>query len=600
MEKRRKDLEKVNPLRYLFGMAWRYSKGNRHNVVKYWFMFVASNLVALVLSPLIMAHIFNTLQRDGVTRANIWTICGWLFSLIIIDFVFWFIHGPARIIERVNGLFVKGNYRKFLVRGVMLQPLEWHAENHSGRTIDKIEKGTSALFEFSQQSFEIIVPTLQLLICYVLLMWFSWPSAITVLVMLFGIMWITVRYDKVLEKQLRQLNTCENDVAERVSDTIANITTVVILRIEKLVFDAISTKIDRPTALFREHVGINEMKWCLVQWMSRFNTAIVLTIYFFQNIDTKAGVKIGSVFILVKYLDKITDIFFKFTGSYSKVMAHKTKVMNAEEIARDFQDQSFSNHVLPDSWETIEVSNLNFSYRSEGEPDRHLDNVSFSIRRGERIALVGKSGSGKSTLLKLIRDLYKPTSIDLVVDGHRISEGFNGINREIALIPQAPEIFATTVGDNITLGAEYPFEVIREYADMACFTEVIEKLPRGLDSRINEKGVQLSIGQRQRLALTRGLLACRDKSIILLDEPTSSIDATTELQIYRNILSGMQGKSVLCCLHGLHLLPFFDRILMFDQGKIVGSGTLEELVSSCPEFARLWSNHREQIRRAQV
>lgn len=218
----------------------------------------------------------------------------------------------------------------------------------------------------------------------------------------------------------------------------------------------------------------------------------------------------------------------------------------------------------------------------------------MSIRRGERIALIGKSGSSKTTFLKLFRDLYHPSSLDLSADGAMIPDGFAGISRAIALIPQDPEIFATTIGENITLGAEYSEETIRRYTDMACITADIEMLPKKFDSSINEKGVNLSSGQRQRLALARGLLACEDKSVVLLDEPTSSVDVTNEMQIYKNIFKGFPDKAVISSIHRLHLLPYFDRIYLFEKGRIIASGMLDELLSTSFEFKEVWKHYHER------
>jgi ABC-type multidrug transport system fused ATPase/permease subunit len=249
--------------------------------------------------------------------------------------------------------------------------------------------------------------------------------------------------------------------------------------------------------------------------------------------------------------------------------------------------------VLPTKWQKLQIANLSFSYPglSEDESESHLDNLSFELIRGKRYAFVGESGSGKTTLLKVIRDLYHPKSLELRVDGHVVPEGFAGISRAIALVPQDPEIFATTIRENITLGADYGDELICECTDMASFTEVVEQLPKGLDSSTKEKGVNLSGGQRQRLALSRGLLACYDKDVVLLDEPTSSLDTSTEMQVYLNIFEGFQGKTIISSIHRLHLLPLFDQIFLFSKGRIVAQGNLKELLTSTPEFQILWQHY---------
>ena len=126
---------------------------------------------------------------------------------------------------------------------------------------------------------------------------------------------------------------------------------------------------------------------------------------------------------------------------------------------------------------------------------------------------------------------------------------------------------------------------------MARFTDVAERLPKKLDSFIFEKGVNLSGGEKQRLALARGLMACVDKAIVLLDEPTSSVDTKNELEIYHNIFREFKEKTILASVHRLHLLSLFDTIYYFKGGKIIASGTLDELLATSAEFQDLWEKY---------
>ncbi|HYF10130.1 MAG TPA: ABC transporter ATP-binding protein, partial [Candidatus Paceibacterota bacterium] len=221
----------------------------------------------------------------------------------------------------------------------------------------------------------------------------------------------------------------------------------------------------------------------------------------------------------------------------------------------------------------------------------HLDNVSMKIRRGERIALIGDSGGGKTTFLKLLRDLYHPRTLSLSVDGRPVPGGFAAISESIALVPQDPEIFATTIRENITLGVDYKEQHLRVFTDMARFTDVVARLPHGLESSIVEKGVNLSGGEKQRLALARGLLACEGKDIVLLDEPTSSVDFDNELAIYKNMFAAFERKTILSSIHRLHLLSLFDMVYFFRDGRIIASGSFDELKNSSFEFQDLWNRY---------
>lgn len=580
-----------NPLVHLFGITWRFSKGQRRNIFLIWFMFLTGNTLAFIVEPLIMARILNIIQTQGITMEATYNIARLLTVIIGIEIVFWALHGPARVLERVTAFRVRANYRRFLLGGVLNLPLGWHAGHHTGDTVDKVEKGANAQYAFASESFNIISSIAQLVVSFVMLTYISWTSAIIVSVMIGTTIFITAQFDRRIIENYKSLNRAENNASESIFDTISNVTTVIILRVEKLVFSAISRKLDAPMALYRKNSIQIETKWFLVAMCCKIMMATVLVTYCLMQLRANSVVVIGSVYLLIKYLDQINDLFFRFTGMYGEIIQRHAKVLNSEILERDFHEVALTGHMLPIAWRTIDVRNLSFSYEGNGDGELHLDGVSLSLRRGERIALVGKSGSGKTTFLKIMRGLYDPVSCDLSVDGAPVHDGFNSISRDITLVPQLPEIFATTIRENITLGADYDEELIWHCIRLARFEEAVTALPKGLESAINEKGVNLSGGQQQRLALARGLLACMGKSLILLDEPTSNVDGTNEAAIYQNIRDEFGNATIFASIHGLHLLKHFDRIVVFDKGAIVGTGSKEELLADCPQFRELWQNY---------
>lgn len=592
-QKKKGEEMKGNPLARLFAALWQYSSGNKRVVALFWVGFVFNEAVNIVVQPFLWSKILNSIQEHrGVSESNLMTLFGYLGLMFCSTLFFWGIHGPARVAERTNAFKARISYRKFLLSGVMSLPLSWHAEHHSGDTIDKIEKGTNALYDFGQSSFVMMYSLTRLIVCLSILAYYSHLAILIALVMMCVSAWVTMRFDRVLIPQYRELSRAENHVSESVFDSISNIGTVIILRVERLVFDAIVSKVEKPLALFVKNAKLSELKWFVTVLCCRVMTCLTLGVYFWQQSRVYGPFEIGVYYLLINYLDKVSDLFTRFCELYGDVVIRRTRVMNAEDLSADFKTHNLANHVLPTGWQKLDINNLSFSYHGE-EGDMHLDDVSLSIDRGEIIAFIGGSGSGKTTFLKAIRGLCPPQTLDLIVDGVRIEEGFEGISRAIALVPQNPDIFATTIIGNITLGADYDMSVVNRFTDMACFREVIGQLPNGLDSSIKEKGVNLSGGQQQRLALARGLLACEGKDIVLLDEPTSSLDSTTEMQVYLNIFNGFKGKTIISSIHRLHLLPLFDRIYMFDKGKIVGVGTLNELLSSSPEFRAQWNEYTQ-------
>ena len=580
-----------NPVIYLMKKMWRYAEGNRRNVVAYVLLFVIANSISF-LEPLVIARMLNTVQERGITSVSIPSLLWYLAALLVISLGFWTFHGPARVIENKNAFLVRAHYKKYLIDGVMAFPISWHTDHHSGDTIDKIEKGTTALFNYSSNTFMTIQSIVRLVSSYIALSYFNLHAGYIVLFMVVVTIILIMQFDKVLVRQYRAIYGAENKISEKIFDAISNITTVIILRIETLVSSSIYEKIMEPFGLYTRNKKMGETKWFLVSVCSTAMTVSVLGSYFYVSVQTHAIILAGTVYALYGYVGRISDLFFNFAYMYGNILQQKAAVMNAEEIANEFQNEKKVAQIhLGSQWKELKIDSLRFSYHTKEGADLHLDDISLNVGRKERIALIGESGSGKTTLLKVIRELYRPQYVNVFLDGKQLPHNFESISSDIALIPQDPEIFSTTIKENITVGVEYDNAYIKKFTDMACFTDVAENLPNKLDSFIFEKGVNLSGGEKQRLALARGLMACDDKSIVLLDEPTSSVDTKNELVIFQNILNEFKEKTIIASVHRLHLLTLFNTIYYFKAGKIIASGTLEDLMISSSEFQELWKKY---------
>ena len=219
---------------------------------------------------------------------------------------------------------------------------------------------------------------------------------------------------------------------------------------------------------------------------------------------------------------------------------------------------------------------------------------SFIIEKHKKIAFIGESGSGKSTIFSLIRGLHSPNSVQVYCDRKRFKGRLAYLYDYVTLIPQEPEIFNTTIEDNITMGIKTNSKDLQDVIETARFDTVISRLTKGLKTNVMEKGISLSGGEKQRLALARGLLAAKDSELLVLDEPTSSVDSENELLIYQNIFQKYQDKTIIAALHRLHLLQYFDYIYYLKDGKIVGEGNLKTLLDN-ENFRMIWERYNKQI-----
>lgn len=259
------------------------------------------------------------------------------------------------------------------------------------------------------------------------------------------------------------------------------------------------------------------------------------------------------------------------------------ELLSAEDAVKDAEDAG----ALPTPVKgEIRFENVNFRYPARPEHVA-LDGVNLSIAPGETVALVGPSGAGKSTIIQLLQRFYDPNEGAVKIDGVDLATlRRDEFRKHIALVPQDAVIFADTARENIRFGRPGASDAeVEAAAKAAAAHEFLAKLPEGYDSYVGERGVMLSGGQKQRIAIARAIL--RDAPILLLDEATSALDAESERAVQLAVDEMAKGRTTLIIAHRLATVKKADRIVVFEDGKIVAQGTHDALVAEGGLYARL-------------
>lgn len=579
-----------NPYFSMLGKAWKYARKERKRFILIYSLFVLAN-ITVAMNPLFYGWFIDSLQQHG---ADVLTQ-GWFYAagFLGLRLLEWLFHGPARVMERKLAFNVSRNFIDELYAKVLHLPAKWHQDNHSGSTISRLRKAYEGLRDFFQNGFIYFYSFGKFVFSFAAMLYFS-PLFGTIGVLI-GILTIgiIIQFDKPYLKSLREVNAREHEVSSTLFDSLSNIVTVITLRLEKSMQTSFMQKVSAVFPAFRRNVVINEWKWFTAQMMVGLIYAVITVGYLYQNWTPGQPFLIGGLVVLLGYVNQFTSVFNDIASQYTQIIKYHTDLQNVADIERAWDEKHTpEDSSVPADWQGINIQHLSFSRGNNSSLGRPtgLDDVQIRIQRGERIALIGESGSGKSTLLATLRGLNTPKEgVQTLID-EAMPVAFSSLAETVTLFPQDPEIFENTILYNITLGLPFSREEVMVACEAAQFADVVRTLPKGLETNIQEKGVNLSGGQKQRLALARGILAAHSSSIILMDEPTSSVDPRTEKRIYGALFDALQGKAIVSSLHRLHLLTEFDYVYIMKNGAVVDEGTFEELKRTSLVFNELWEH----------
>jgi len=576
-----------NMLFYLFKRTWEYAGPVRPRLVLIYALYLTANII-MAFQPVTLAQIINTAQKggpDAFRNALLWSA-----AYGAITFAFWSLHGPARVIERRTAFLIYRNFVTCLYRKVTEMPLRWHQDHHSGSTINRVNKAGRALFGFGSSQFVILQTAVRFSVSLCVLLWLSWWVALVSFLVSALIAYVIRRFDKVLIPLVIKNNERDHHLNAALYDYIGNIVTVLTLRLQRNTASEVDQRFDAMRPSFWRETRINEAKWGFVNLLLISTQAAIVGCYIGLHLMRGEALAIGAVVAIFQYLQMILQYFFTGMVTYEDIMHKQMDVHGTDQLLDDHRKLAIPPAAPARDWQTITVENLTFTHQ-EGEDKLHtLRNVSLAISAGRKIAFIGASGSGKTTLLTLMRGLYDAQQVRLTIDG-AIFESLAPLSGFTTLIPQDSEIFENTVRYNLTLATDVADAVVAQALAITTFDAVAATLPEGIYTDIRERGVNLSGGQKQRLALARGLIAARGSSLLLLDEPTSSVDLPTEAHIFDHLFTAFADKAIIASIHRLHLLPRFDHICLMQNGMIVEQGSFADLLAKGGAFQGLWQQH---------
>ena len=584
LPERFKKIFRENPYQFLLTTAWRYAEGMRGRYLLVYSLFVIVNLVASI-QPVLWGYYVNYLQTGEGDLLRGTLLYGGVYVALI--FIWWAFQWPARLMERRMAFDISERLLLETYDKVVHLPLAWHREHHSGDTINRSRRAYEALKGFFDNGFAYFQTLARMFIAIAAIVYFS--PVFGAIAGLFGMaILLTVLYfDDPIIKANKETNDRENDLLSGLSDNLGNIITVTTLRLGKRTAQTISKRISGIWPPFLRNTKLNEFKWFSVSVESGLMYAILVIGYVYQNYTPGEAFLVGGLVTLVGYVNQFSGMLSNLTGQYNQIIKFRSDLSATEPIYEAAARESRPNttSTVSREWEQLLVEKLNFVYNEDGAG---LHDVKINLDRGKRIALIGPSGSGKTTTLYALRGLYPPTNISVSFDGTPPSTTGAELFEQTTLIPQTPEIFEETLYNNLTMGLDRNQEELDAAVSIAVLEEVIQTAENGLATQLNEGGTNLSGGQRQRLSIARGLLAADTSTVLLLDEPTSSLDPKTEVLVYERLFAAYPDKTIVSTLHRLHLLRYFDYIYYMEAGRVVAEGNLVELLQGSVGFRALY------------
>jgi ATP-binding cassette subfamily B protein len=592
----------------LYRDVWLQLKGERRIFVGAVVLLIGAQVVLLAV-PYISGRALNALQlhgTDGFRSAGLW-----LSMVLLVACGSWLLHGPGRILERRAAIMIRERMSALLIDRLFALPLSWHDDHHSGATAHRVQQSSQALAAFAQSQYiylnsavRLFGPLIALTCVQPVVGAAAFAGFALIISSVFG-------FDRAMLRLANQENDAERRYAATLIDTLGNTGSVYALRQARGVAARLHHRLLAVFVPLRRAIVLNELKWLTVDLSTRVLNCCLVALFVWlatRAAPAAAGktLLLGSLYMVWEYAQQAAGVIASIASHFQTFARQHADYASADLIRDSVPHPAPAPIPAAAPWRRITVRDLTFHHSCRrhlgGDPPAGrgapaLERLSFSLLRGWRYALIGASGSGKSTLMRVLAGLYPAERIALTLDDGptRVfpAEAAHLLRTHATLIPQDAEVYEGTLRENLTLcesvqGPPAPLAFSRAL-ESACATDFINPGAAGLEVPVTERAANWSGGQRSRIALARGILAAFGSDIVLLDEPTASLDPATEARVYTNLFAAFANACVISSVHRLSLLGRFDQVLVMQEGRLVAQGSPDELALTCPEFRRLTS-----------
>ena len=540
------------------------------------FIFVAIAAILISIFATLTPYLIKIAVDDYLAIGNydefIYVICLMLLNLILtVLFMFLFSY-----YANLLGQNVVYDIRVKLFRNILDFKMSYFDNSSVGRLVTRAVNDMETIASiFSQGLFMIVADLLQMLIVVIVMLVLSWKLSLTVFVILPFILFATRQFQKSMKAAFNEVRTEVANLNSFVQERLTGMKIVQLFNREKIEYENFVEINEKHKKAWLKTVWYNSIFFPLAELSTSITIGLIVW-YGGLNLVEDSGITLGIIFLFIQLSQMLFRPLRQIADKFNTLQMGMVAANRVFKILDTKSKIPNNGNLLADSLKgNIKFNKIVFSY-VRGEDV--LKDISFNVKSGEKVAIVGATGSGKTTIVNLLTRFYDPQNGSIELDNININDlDILSLRSKIALVLQDVFLFADTLLNNITLwNKSISFDNVVDAAKKIGIHDFIMSLPNGYNYNVKERGVMLSQGQRQLISFLRAYL--KYPSILILDEATSSIDSNSEELIQNATKKITENKTSIIIAHRLSTILNSDRILVMDDGRLVESGTHSELI----------------------